>query len=138
MHRSSTHPQLRVLEDTLPHKEIRDLSHLGTVIEVEAGRELTHRGEAGHECFLILAGTVEVDRGPDQPPVIVGPRQVIGELALLSHADHRATARAKTDVTILALSQDEFDQALNQCPEFAVKTLTRAVGRLASTLQSRP
>ena len=64
-------------------KELAQVMHLATVLDVPPGRTLTRQGEAGRECFVIANGATRVERNGIVSPPTQGT--VVGELALMDH-----------------------------------------------------
>lgn len=101
----------------------------GGVGEVPAGQLLAQAGDPGFGMFVVVDGTVEVERGSLH--IEIGPGGFFGELALLVPDSPRiARVRAKTDARILALSRDAFDELLETEPSFTRALLTEMAARL--------
>lgn len=100
----------------------RDLAELGSLadeIDVTDGRVLTRQGETGHEFFVVLDGTVEVDvdgRVVSQ----LGKGDFLGEIALIDGKPRTATTRAIGPTRLLVVGHREFHQLMDDFP--TVKT----------------
>jgi CRP-like cAMP-binding protein len=101
-----------------------------------AGRVLIEARAPGSGMFVIDEGTVTV-HPRDSDPVVLGPGEVVGELALLT-ADGRRTARvqATTDVRCLTLDRATLQRALEDEPKLATALLQSAVERLSAQILS--
>jgi CRP-like cAMP-binding protein len=106
------------------------IATVATTFEVESGHVLAERGQPGSGMFVILEGTVEVDV-PNRDPVMLGPGEFFGELALLTEMDRLARVRAVTSVRGLAISRAAFDALLHEEPRIAAGMLPVLARRLA-------
>lgn len=98
--------------------DLRLLRAAGIESTFAAGQTLIERGQPGSGVFLILDGEVVVDapEGTRQ----LGAGAVIGERALLSDDGERtARVRALTDVRVVAVTREMFDELCAGDPGFA-------------------
>lgn len=104
--------------------ELRTLSRLGTIVELESGAVLTTEGRPGREAIVILDGSAAVSRG-NEIVANVGAGAIIGEAALLSGEPRNATVVATSPLTIAALNSAEFSTLMSDCPRLAghIRTL---------------
>jgi CRP-like cAMP-binding protein len=119
---------VRLFADLDKH-ELEAVAELGTDVNIGAGRELAHQGDAANEAFLLLEGTAVVERD-GQEVATFGPGDFFGEMALLVHGHRTATVTAVTDVTVRAFHKSEFDSLLERSPKVAVKILRTTAIRL--------
>jgi CRP-like cAMP-binding protein len=99
------------------------------VTEVPAGQVLAQAGEHGGGMFVVLDGTVVVERGDLH--IEMGRDDFFGELALLVPDSPRiARVRAVTDARILAIPRGTFDLLLETEPSFARALLREIASRL--------
>lgn len=80
-----------------------------------AGDVLMLEGEPGDEFYVIVDGTVRIERG-DRTVRSMTRGGFLGEIALVERRARTATATAESDVTLLALRQHEFDRLLQTMP----------------------
>jgi CRP-like cAMP-binding protein len=113
----------------LDKHELKAVASLGTEITVDAGRELTHEGDAANEAFLVLEGTARCTRDGVELATF-GPGDFFGEMALLAHGPRTATVTATSTVSVRAFHKTEFDQLIEQSPKVAVKILRTTAQRL--------
>lgn len=96
-----------------------------------AGAKIISRGEAGDCMFLIVEGQVQVPvydaDGREQFVAQLGPKQVFGEMALLTGEARSADVYAMTDCECLVLSRTAVDHLIRQHTEVA-QFLTAIVG----------
>ncbi|MBI3503901.1 MAG: cyclic nucleotide-binding domain-containing protein [Proteobacteria bacterium] len=94
---------------------------------VRAGRAIFRKGDAGDMAYVIQSGTVEIVRPVvDQRRVIasLAAGEIFGEMALVDGKPRMADAIATTDVTVLAISAEQFQEKLNEADPF-VRALLR-------------
>jgi|tagenome__1003787_1003787.scaffolds.fasta_scaffold20957203_3 CRP-like cAMP-binding protein len=101
----------------------------GGVTDVPSGQTLAKAGDPGAGMFVVLEGSVVVERGTLHIEI---PRHgFFGELALLVPGSPRvARVRAKTDARILAVSRPTFEQLLDTEPSFVRALLQEVATRL--------
>lgn len=84
------------------------------------------KGDVGGEAYVVVEGQVEiVERG-----VTIGPGALFGEMALFTKTGKRtASARCVTDVRLLAITYEQFEQLYFQNPEFGLYLVRLIVRR---------
>jgi CRP-like cAMP-binding protein len=101
----------------------------GGVTDVSAGQVLAQAGDPGEGMFVVLDGTVVVERGPLH--LEMGPERFFGELALLVPDSPRiARVRALTDARVLAVPRETFQHLLDSEPSFTRALLQEIAERL--------
>jgi CRP-like cAMP-binding protein len=101
----------------------------GGVTDVPAGQVLAQAGDQGGGMFVVLDGSVVVERGDLH--IEMEREGFFGELSLLVPDSPRiARVRAKTDARILAVSRQTFDLLLETEPSFTRKLLQEIAARL--------
>jgi hypothetical protein len=96
-------PMLQVL----PLPSIEQLARGLEQVSVPAGRQVFGQGDEGDRYFVIESGEVDVV-GDGVVVATLGPGEGFGEIALLRRVRRTATARARSDVRLQALSGDHF------------------------------
>jgi len=97
---------------------------------VPAGQVLARGGDIGEGMFVVLDGTVMMERGGVHHEM--GPGSFFGELSLLVEDIPRvARVRAATDARILAIERETFEKLLEAEPSFALALLKELAARLA-------
>ena len=81
----------------------------------KAGEVLMLEGEPGDAFYVIVDGTVRIERR-DRTVRSMSAGGFLGEIALVERRPRTATATAVSDVTVLALHQHEFDRLLETMP----------------------
>jgi CRP-like cAMP-binding protein len=114
----------------LSARQLAEVDQLVTTVDVPAGRELLHQGEAGREFVVVVEGEAEVLR---DGKIIArrGPGTFVGEMALLLDRPRNASVVAKTSMTIDVIDQKAFRKLLNEFPELYKPLLEATAQRLA-------
>jgi CRP-like cAMP-binding protein len=98
--------------------DLKLLRSAGVESTFPAGQILIERGQPGSGVFVIVEGEVVVEAS--EGSLKFGPDAVIGERALLSADGKRqARVRALTDVRVVAVTREMFDELCAGDPGFA-------------------
>jgi CRP-like cAMP-binding protein len=98
--------------------DLRRLEAVGVELEFPAGHVLIERGQPGSGVYVILDGMVVVEAPEGNLPF--GAGSLVGERALLSEQGRRAArVRATTDLRVIAVDRQEFEQLCADDPAFA-------------------
>ena len=100
-----------------------------------AGDVLMLEGEPGDEFYVIVDGTVRIEKGGRTLRSLTAGA-FLGEIALVERRPRSATATCISDVTLLALRQHEFDRLLQTLP--AVHQRIRAAIERRERGEGRP
>ena len=109
--------------------ELKTMSRLGTLIDLDAGATLTVEGQIGREALILTEGTAAVSRG-DEVIATIGVGAVIGEGSLLLDQPRNATVVATSKVTAFVFNPQEFRSLVHQCPRFAQQVAQLAADRI--------
>jgi|SRR5688572_3604936 CRP/FNR family transcriptional regulator, cyclic AMP receptor protein len=115
--------------------ELRRLASIADEIDLREGTVLTREGRTGREFFVLIEGTVRVDKG-SRKVADLGPGDWLGEIALLTKAPRTATVTATSPVRSLVITERDFRQTVAEVPSIAMKVLTCVAERLSRTPQS--
>jgi CRP/FNR family transcriptional regulator, cyclic AMP receptor protein len=110
----------------------RDLKLLASIVDdlsFEAGEVMCEEGRVGNECYVIASGTAEV-LVDGQPVALVGPGDVVGEMAILDGGQRAASVVAVTEAHAYSIGQRRFDDLLEQAPTVARAMLEQLSIRL--------
>ena len=94
-----------------------------------AGEAIVRRGEAGDDLFVVVDGTVRVERD-GRTLVSLGPGEFFGEIAVFDERPRSADVTAETRVRCIAISRDALRDALALEPEAAWAMLQVLASRL--------
>lgn len=123
----------------LDSTQIAALERSSRVFTCPANTVLFRRGDVGDELFLICEGHVEfvasvLDVDAAQPDVVdeFGPGQVFGEVAMFGDVPRTLSARARTPVTVVALSREDIFDLIDADPSIALRLLRVLAQRIAT------
>ncbi len=68
---------------------------------IDAGSAITEQGDAGGAVFVLVEGTVSIERDDTVLAVIDTPGALLGEMSTVLQRPSSATVRAVTDATLL-------------------------------------
>ena len=83
----------------------------------QPGDIILRKGDEGDSMFIIASGEVEVEFGGGREPVLLGPGQFFGELALIERTTRTATVRADDECKLLELNGKDFHELVRHHPE---------------------
>jgi CRP-like cAMP-binding protein len=113
----------------LGRRELEEVGRLADEIDVPAARILMREGETGQEFFVLVEGSVNIDRAGKRVRTLE-PGDFFGEVALLSEGPRTATATAETPSKLLVLAHREFHSLMAQFPSIQTSILSCLATRL--------
>jgi CRP-like cAMP-binding protein len=106
-------------------------------VSFRAGEVIFEAGDAADRMFGVREGEVElVFRG--HLLETCGKGDFFGEMALIDGSERAATARARTDVTLVPINRQRFLFLVQETPTFAVQAMTRLAQRIRQYTLSLP
>ncbi len=112
---------------------IEELGGIADEVEVRAGTVLTHEGYREGFFFVIVSGSVRIERGGRMINTL-GPGDFLGEIALLDGGPRTATATAETPCRLLQMTYQMFHELLDASPDIRAAIL-EAVGQRLRALE---
>jgi CRP-like cAMP-binding protein len=114
---------------TLRPEQLNHVLEAGAVVEHPAGSTLTEEGAIGHRFYLILDGTVEVER---HGRIVdrLGRGEFLGEIGLLGGGRSTGTVRCTSPTTTLTIWRERFWELLEAEPAIALRILEVVCRRL--------
>ncbi|HEX8001766.1 MAG TPA: Crp/Fnr family transcriptional regulator [Mycobacteriales bacterium] len=104
---------------------------------VARGEALFREGDDGDELHVIVDGKMKITRsssdGRENAIAILGPGDLLGELALFDSQRRGATATAVNDTTLASLSRPDFHAWLAEHPSVSLELLRALAARLRQT-----
>ena len=100
----------------LGRRELRRVAECADEIEVREGEHLLHEGRFAFEFFVIEKGAAEVVREGIHLADL-GPGDVMGEIAALSHGQRSASVIAKVPTTVIFIRAQDFRHFAEELPE---------------------
>ena len=99
-----------------------------------AGETIFSYGDPGHALYIVRSGEVEIYIKNDQGEKIVletsKPGDIFGEISLLDNGPRTAWVAALTDVEVLRLDREHFEDYIRQYTPAALNLLSVAARRL--------
>lgn len=93
---------------------------------LQAGASVFAKGDVAHEAFVVVEGRVDIV----ERDATLAPGDIFGEMALFTAAGRRtASAICKTDVRLLVITYEQFEQLYFQNPEFGLYLVRLIVRR---------
>jgi CRP/FNR family transcriptional regulator, cyclic AMP receptor protein len=117
----------------LNDRAIEDVGRLADEVDVAAGKVLMRQGAEGDAFYVIVTGTVRVERD-GQVLKTLGPSDFLGELALLDHGKRTATATTDSAARLIVLGHREFEELLDAHADIRGQ-IWEAVGRRVRKLE---
>jgi CRP-like cAMP-binding protein len=99
------------------------------VHQFRAGTVIFEEGSPGDVMYVILDGELEV-RVAGECIEVVGPGEIIGEMALIDAKERSATAVAKSDCRLAPIDQKRFLFMVQQTPFFSIEVMRMLAARL--------
>lgn len=125
---------------TKPTATARNLDDVAAfTVSGTAGDVIFREGETSAEMYVIIDGTVELERQMGGAARTVGrlePGDFFGETSLLADGPREVTAKAATDYRILKLDRETVGHLVREEPEIAMRLLRRLSERLRDRLEA--
>jgi CRP-like cAMP-binding protein len=113
----------------LSKSELELVERLTDEIDVPSGKVLIKEGTSGHEFFIVIEGTLRVERN-GQLIRTLGPGDFAGEIALIDGGQRTATVIADTPARLLVVGHREFFSLLGQYPDIQIQVLQALARRV--------
>lgn len=111
-------------------KELEHLARFTNEVDVSGGTELTHEGRYEGYVFVVMSGTVGIERDGRTVDTI-GAGDFFGEIAAVDGGPRTATARTLEDSRLLTVSHEHFYELLEASPELRTAVMEVMEQRLA-------
>ena len=95
---------------------IEELGAIADEVDVRPGTILTHQGYREGYFFIVMSGTVRIERD-GRTIAMLGPGEFLGEIALLDAGPRTATAIVETPARLLQMNYEMFHELLGASPE---------------------
>lgn len=101
------------------------------------GTVLFHEGDSGDELYIVSTGKLKVGRessdGRENLLSVLGPGEIIGELALFDPGPRSSTVTAVSQTELLSLKHEDLINWLGERPKAAMNLLKALAQRLRRT-----
>jgi CRP/FNR family cyclic AMP-dependent transcriptional regulator len=119
---------------SLSKEELQALAAVACRQNVAAGETVFHTGTAGEAMYVIEAGSLKICRftttGRERIIRVLGPGEVIGEMALFDDEPRSADAVSLEDTGLIRVSKQDFLDLLEEIPLLAIRFLQVLAARL--------
>jgi CRP/FNR family cyclic AMP-dependent transcriptional regulator len=110
-------------------RDLGEIEQLVDEVDVPAGQELTREGAYGHEFFVIVEGSVRVER-EGRVLSTLGEGDFLGEIALLDGKPRIATVTTVEPSRLLVLGHREFNSLIDTRPDIRLRVLEALAERI--------
>jgi CRP-like cAMP-binding protein len=114
-------------------KELAEVASIADEIDLPAGKELIREGGRGREFFVLLDGTVDVQKNGRRIRELKAG-DFFGEIALVSDAPRTATVTTSSPVRALVVTDRSFRTLLRHSPSIQLKVIQALADRLTDTV----
>jgi CRP/FNR family transcriptional regulator, cyclic AMP receptor protein len=113
----------------LGRRDLAEVGRLADQIDLPAGRVLTREGRSADEFFLIVDGSVRIERG-GRTVNRLGSGDFLGEIALIDGGPRTATTTVEEGGRFLVVGHREFHSLLEQFPKIQLAVLEAMAHRV--------
>ena len=113
----------------LDEEGLAEIARVAEEVEADAGTVLTHEGRHEGYFFIVISGSVRIERGGEAINVM-GPGDFLGEVALLDGGPRTATATTAEPTTLLRITNEDFFRVVDGSPSVRTAVLAAAGARL--------
>ena len=120
----------------LSDSDLESLSEHIEEVHLQSGDTLFHEGSVGDRAYVVQEGELEIFKHSGGREVLLAVRgrgEVVGEMALLEEAPRMASARAKGNTQLLAISEAELNDLVSNSISAARAMFFTVIARLRST-----
>src|SRR5438093_2584418 len=100
----------------LDKKGLHEVALIADELDLPSGKEMAAEGDRGREFFVLLKGEADVTKGGLRINTMK-EGDFFGEIALVTKMPRTATVTATSDVDVLVITEQAFDNLLKKSPE---------------------
>ena len=108
---------------------LEQIEQLADEVDVPDGYTLIREGTFGEQFFLIVNGSVRIERG-GQVVRTLGPGEFLGEISLIDKGRTTATAIADGPSKLFVLGHREFNSLLDRSPSIRLEIMNALASRV--------
>ena len=121
----------------LDQRGLEEVARLAREVDYPEGHVLMREGETATEFYVIVEGTVRVERGGATVRSMVRGG-FLGEIALLDHGPRTASAICATACQLLEIEHGGFDRLMEDFPDIRGRVLAALARRIRGTERDSP
>jgi CRP-like cAMP-binding protein len=121
----------------LERKDLEKVGQLTDEVELPVGRVVARQGAGADEFFVIVEGTVSIERDGRHLRDL-GPGDFFGELAMLGKVARTATVTCTTPCRLLVVGHREFNALLSDYPSIQGAVLHAVAQRIVRLEPDQP
>jgi CRP/FNR family cyclic AMP-dependent transcriptional regulator len=110
-------------------QELEEIARIAEEMDAPAGKALTHEGRHEGYFFIIVSGSVRIERARRTINTI-HDGDFLGEIALLDGGPRTATATTETPCQLIVMTHQRFEQLLDRSPSIRAAVLEEVGRRL--------
>jgi CRP-like cAMP-binding protein len=114
---------------TVDRGQLETLAKHAEELDVPAGVELTHEGRHEGSVFIVISGSIGIERGGRAVDTI-GRGGFFGEIAAIDGGPRTATGRAIEDTVVVAISPRQLNDVLDESSELRAMMMSAMEERL--------
>jgi len=122
------------LFQALDQSQLEKIANMDEVDDNSAGEYICHEGVIGDSMYLILEGSVSLEKDGMELGTYRRRGDCVGEMTLLDEQPRSASLRAKPDVQILYIKRAQFNFLLSSYPDAARELFKVLSARLRESL----
>jgi CRP-like cAMP-binding protein len=123
--------------DGFSEQECQTILSFSTIIKCKKGFVIIQSGQVTQDMFVVIEGSISVEIPYKvNQPLLLGPGQVFGEIAMLLHTPRSVNCVVEKDSKLAILSRQTFEKLLKVQPSLANKLLLNLARTLAFRLHS--
>ena len=108
---------------------LRRIGQLADEVDVPDGYTLMRQGDLAQEFFLIVDGTVRIER-EGRAIASLGPGEFLGEIGLIDEGRRSASATAEGPAKLLVITHQGFHSLLDSSPGIHLEVLKALAARV--------
>jgi CRP-like cAMP-binding protein len=110
-------------------RDLEEIGKLADEVDVPAGHTLMGEGATAQEFFVVIEGTLRVERGGTLLSTL-GPGDFVGEIGLVDGGPRSATVTAESPSRLFVIGHREFHSLLETHPGVQMKVLQALAQRV--------
>jgi CRP-like cAMP-binding protein len=124
---------------TLDAQTIEQMASITEMRSYKAGQQIYAEGEADAALFVVVDGTIRIDKqvtaGQQQTLQQISTGEVLGAISFVLGGEHSVSAQAVHDTELLMIRRTEFDRLAARNPAAAYRIMLRLAEKLAALLR---